>query len=298
MSNSSELFVGITSWNSEQFLPACLSSLRANTRDVSVRVVVFDNTSNDRSVAIAREHGASVVIGQCSQADALNSLVTMSKSKYTLLIHADVVMLSNLWFQKCSESITSRCGLVSPEDIGCGPWTRPFGKNKPESSFMFFDTSALRSSRILRKRNVVGRFGWRTWMVDFYGEHVTHNLPERFAATGLTWRSMRVHTSEERVEPYYVPPFSPRVWTEELGRLRYGLGNFYSIDGVVTHYHNWYDRCDRNVAWDSTATTGRDGAGFPRAFVRSYTERFLSDFSLSQVQLPSDLIIAREPKAL
>jgi glycosyltransferase involved in cell wall biosynthesis len=70
-----ELFVGITSWNSELFLPHCLEALQATTAGLDTRVCVLDNGSTDRSVAIARERGADVLERHCSQPDALNTLL-------------------------------------------------------------------------------------------------------------------------------------------------------------------------------------------------------------------------------
>lgn len=53
---------------------------------------------------------------------------------------------------------------------------------------------------------------------------------------------MDVHTSTREPEPVYVPNFKPKYWGETLSYLRYGLGNFYSLNGHITHYHNWFDR--------------------------------------------------------
>lgn len=52
MISSSQLFVGITTWNSELLLPICLDSLRKTA--VDAEVVVLDNFSLDRSQEIAR----------------------------------------------------------------------------------------------------------------------------------------------------------------------------------------------------------------------------------------------------
>lgn len=292
-----ELFIGITSWNSALFLPVCLGAIRAHTPGIDLRLVVLDNASTDGSPGIARDFGAEVVSQRCTQADALNHLIELSDATFTLLLHADVVLLDSRWFPLCRSKLTPKTILVSPEDIGCGPYSRPFGIGKPESSFLFADTTALRRTRILQ---------WRRWhrlpiprrVVDLYGPHVTHNLPDRLAAHGYDWHPMLVHCSDLVAEPIYQPAFKPGVWSDELGQLRYGLGNFYSLDGVITHYHNWYERVNPDVEPSSQLTTGKDGAGFPLAFINAYTNAFLRDHAAGRLVLPPAVKPTRIPKAL
>jgi glycosyltransferase involved in cell wall biosynthesis len=295
--NEPDLFIGVTSWDSELFLGHCLRGIQSTTAHLKARIVVLDNVSSDRSVQIAREAGAQVLVEQCTQADALNRLLALSRSRYTLLLHADVVLLSPRWFELCASKLDARVGLVSPEDIGCGPYSRPFGAGLPESSFMLFDTQIARRTRIGR---------WARWhrvpvpirSVDFYGPHVTHRLPERLNAKGYDWRRMQVHISDALNDPIYRPAFKPQVWTEELAHLRYGLGNFYSLDGEITHYHNWYDRVPHQVTPDSTETTGRNGEGFPLAFIKRYTDNFLADLTAGRLVVPAAVASGRLPKAL
>lgn len=241
--------------------------------------------------------GAEVEIHTCSQAEALNRLLAVSDARYTLLLHSDVVLLSDEWFARCVSRIGAGCALVSPEDVGCGPYTRPFGAGKPESSFMFFDSQAARRCRYWQ---------WRRWrrvpyakkIFDFYGNHITHRIPERLRAQGYTWHAMRVHPSDRVTEPIYVPKFQPGVWSDELPYLRYGLGNFYSLDGVITHYHNWYERADLQVDIQSTRTTSKDNKGFPLAYISVYTQAFLNDYSAGSVTLPSLEPYEPRPRAL
>lgn len=81
-----ELFVGVTTWNSEQFLTHCLKSGRSTTSGPNVQLGVVGNAFTDRSVEIARDFGADVRVERCSQSIALNRLPSMSKAKYALLI--------------------------------------------------------------------------------------------------------------------------------------------------------------------------------------------------------------------
>jgi glycosyltransferase involved in cell wall biosynthesis len=250
-----ELFVGVTTWNSELFLESCLRSIRKTTDGMPVRIAVLDNRSQDRSVEIARDMGAEVRVEYCSQAIALNRLLAMSDAQHTLLIHSDVVLLSPKWYTFCARRLTENIALVSPEDIGCGLWSRPYGVGKPESSFMLFDTEKARQARAwkwIRRRGIP----WLVSDLNFDGAHITHDLPEVLKRRGFNWAPMKVHASPREAAPIYTPAFTPEYWSDELSYLRYGMGNFYSLDGEITHYHNWFDRVQKDLPLDSFETTG------------------------------------------
>src|SRR5262245_21023865 len=136
-----DLFVGITTWDSELFLEHCLRSIYRTTTGLRIRVGVVDNFSRDRSVEIARDMRAEVRVERYSQAIALNRLLSMSRARHTLLIHSDVILLSAEWYSTCSRHLAGHVAMVAPEDIGCGPLTRPYGAGMPESCFMLFDTA-------------------------------------------------------------------------------------------------------------------------------------------------------------
>ena len=292
---SSDIFIGVTSSNSSMFLGACLESVIRTTEHFDARIVVLDNASEDGSAEIARKRGAEVVSKRCSQGDALNELLRRSRSQYTLLIHADVVLLSDRWVMICRKEIGGDVVLVSPEDIGCGPLTRPFGRGKPESSFLFFETKRLRRLRSFGHTGG-GRFGFRR-VIDFYGPHITHRLPEQLARRGLGWTAMNVLYSDATSNEFFSPKETDVVWTPELGHMRYGLGNFYSLSGTITHYHNWYDRFQGGISWGTKKPVGRR-MDFPLEFVKQYSERFLKDYRSGQLVLPSPLPVPREPKSL
>lgn len=293
-----DLYVGITSWNSELFLPHCLDSLRRTTDAARIHICVIDNSSIDASAQIAEQHGAEVLIRSCTQPEALQELVKRSTGRYTLLLHADVILLAPDWLERCTAKLTGSTVLVSPEDIGCGPLTRPFGAGMPESSFLLFASEGLRRAR---------RLTWRRWHrlpvprreFDFSGGHVTHNIPRRLSERGFHWHPMNVYVSNAEAEPLFTPGPEATLWTEELGHLRYGLGNFYGIDGVITHYHNWYDRViTTNSQQANNVTPQRQRREFPPAFINAYSQRFLTDYREGAVDLPRSLNTERRPVAL
>ena len=140
------------------------------------QIHVIDNDSTDRTVELATAAGAEVYVQKCSQAEALNLIVARSNAKCTLLIHSDIMMLEENWFAECQIELDAEVILLSPQDIGCGPYTRPFGIGMPESFFLFFDTEKSRKARITRWNRRI-RFPYRKRVVDYFGPHVTHNIP-------------------------------------------------------------------------------------------------------------------------
>jgi len=280
-----DLFIGMTTWNSAAFLPTSLAAVRRMTDERTTRIVVLDNFSTDATVHVARDFGVKVVQRRSSQSMALVDLFNFSRSSYTLLIHADVVLLARDWLDVCARHLNGNIALVSPEDIGCGPYTRPWGKGMPESSFLLFRTDLVRRTRTTVWRQ---RFKLRLPLraIDLSGEHVTYNLPQRLREHRLNWQPMEVHTSVRLDEPIYVPLFNAPGWNPELAMYRYGLGNFYSLDGVVTHYHNWFERALENVGDDSAKTLPPESGGLPLAFIKRYTRNFLDDFARGAVDVP------------
>ena len=278
-----EVFIGITTWNSELFLPLCLESIQKTLPEA--QVVIVDNVSTDDTQAIAKRFNHRLIVKRCGQAEALNILASSSRSPYTVLIHADIIFLSNQWASRCISKLTDKTVLVSPEDIGCGPYTRPWGKDKPESSFMFFKTECFKQVSITRRYQRF-KIPYYKQEMDFYGDHITYNIPERIESAGFSWHPMQVHVSDYLDQSYYIPPFQPRHWRDDLAHLRYGLGNFYSLDGEIMHYHNWYDRVPKAIDINSTETADKNGNGPPLAYVSLYTKHFLEDYQSNSIILP------------
>ena len=299
MPKAAELFVGVLSFNSELFLGHSLNSVIKTTDGINKQIVVCDKFSGDGSVRIARNLGVKVVQSTAGYFEAFGILFSLSRSPYTLIIHSDTILLNDKWFDLCKSKIKDNVALVSPQDIGCGPYTRPFGINMPESSFMFFDTEKMRrTKRVLKYRR---RFGmpFPYFSPDFYCSHATHNIPSRLKEAGFTWFPMEVHTSNKVSAPIYVPDFKPKVWSDELPYLQYGLGNFYSIDGTITHYHNWYERrIGEDKLSSAQKTTEKDGGGFPLGYIKAGTDAFLRDYTLGHLSLPAAVPNLRTPRAL
>jgi glycosyltransferase involved in cell wall biosynthesis len=292
---SKSIFVGITSWNSQLFLPHCLRSLTETTQVQDISICVLDNNSIDDSAAIARSFGVEVIQMSCTQPQALSFLINRSRADYTLLIHADVILIDPRWPSLCIDKINESVALVSPMDIGCGPMTPPFGLNKSESSFMFFNTKLIKQCRHLVLFPTRNSFFPR-YEFDFNAYHVTRDIPATLSRHGFRCFAMNALTSNVVSNPLYKPSKSPTVWSDELMYLRYGLGNFYSIDGIITHYHNYYNRIPKSP--HASIATVESKKDYPVEFIHDYTTRLLPDFQQNNLDLPIDMNIRRYPEAL
>lgn len=288
-----DLFIGIATWNSGRFLEACLNQIEATCAGLSYQVGIVDNGSTDATVSIARAHGCRVEVRTCYFPEALNTMVSWSRAPFTLFMHSDTILINPDWFSLCTGKLTGINALISPQDIGCGPFSRPWGKGMPESSFMLFRTPDLLRLRYYRwVRRFMIRMPQR--VVNFYHGHVTHYLPGELERRGLTWVPMKVHTSRHLSEAVYTPSTDVKCWSDELAHLEYGLGNFYSIDGAFTHYHNWYERLLDN----ENSERQPDQAGIPLDYVGQRSRHFLGDLSDGKVAFPDINMPEREPKEI
>jgi len=270
-----------------------LRQIEATCKHLRYEIGVLDNGSTDSTVAIAKAHGCRVEVRESLFPDALNRLLSWSRAEFTLFMHSDTMLLNPDWFALCTGRLTGKNALMSPQDIGCGPFTRPWGKGMPESSFMLFRTADLMRMRYVRW---VRRFRMRMpqRVVNFYSSHVTHFLPGEIEARGLSWVPMTVHMSRSLADPVYTPDENVKCWSDELANLEYGLGNFYSIDGQFTHYHNWYERLLDNEA----STRQPDQAGIPLEYVRQRSRKFLADLEADAVMYPDISLPEREPREI
>ncbi|MFN7899531.1 MAG: glycosyltransferase family 2 protein [Synechococcaceae cyanobacterium] len=289
-----DLEICIPTWNSHLFLRQCLLQIAKTCTGLRHRVTILDNESTDQTAAIAREMGCRVIVKKCSMPDALNILLKLSRGETTLFMHADTILLNPNWFALATKHLNDKCILVSPQDIGCGPYSRPAGKNKPESSFMLFDTSRLRRTRQLRwvRRFRLPFFPQR--IVNFYSGNVTHYIPDVLLAKGFTWKPMQVHLSNEEPQVLFTDAqVQPgEHWDDSMAKLRYGLGNFYSIDGTMTHYHNWYDRIL------GSHPECKEKSRIPVDYIRERTLQFLHDFETNSIVVPQPLSQEREPQEI
>jgi len=288
----SELFIGITAWNDAEFLRRGLPALRRTLEGVDYELVVCDNGSEDDSQQVAAAHGARWIQRRCRQGDALNLLLAMSTAPYTLLLHSDVLLLDARWFPLLRETM-ARTGvaLISPEDIGLGNMRRSAFRDKPESSFMFFDTAKALDCRAFRFS-----FEWITNIylpfrcvhplqrLNLYANHVTHQLPAILQEKGYQWLKMRPLPSRPMDTPWPYPGCE-LLSHRDTNHFDYGYGNFYLFEGVLTHYHNWYARILGPSIGDTHETNAAIRLAM-KACCEEATRRFFRDYDAGQLHLP------------
>lgn len=284
MNARAELRVGITTWNDADAIELCLDSLARTLNDVRYEVEIVDNGSTDGTVELARSRGAHVVVRDWSQSDALNHLLLRSDATNTLLLHSDVVLLAADWYARVVAALDERTILVAPEDIGAGPFLRAdIGAGMPESSFLFWRTADAKRLRQLLPRHILRAVPRHLPLraINLYHRHVTHYIPELLGRRGSTWRRMDVLPSPTGAQWFELEErLSGATWADEWGCLAYGFGNFYALDGEITHYHQWYAR---RSAFDSS---GLNDDGVPVAYLDESAERFSRDYAAGTVKLP------------
>jgi glycosyltransferase involved in cell wall biosynthesis len=275
-----QLRVGITSCRDRASLELCLESLGRTLGGVEHELVVVDCGSEDGSVELAERSGARVIVRSWSQSDALNWLLATSKAEHTLLLHSDVVLLAEDWYERTAAKLGGRVVLVSPEDVGVGPMLRAeYGRGMPESSFMLWHTEGAGRLRKVRPRLLGHQLRNRLPLrvLHLYHLHVTHYLPAAIAAAGLEWLPMDVLESPR--ESAWFAADGGVTWEPAWGELRYGFGNFYALDGCVTHFHQWYSR-------DSVGDGEVNADGVPLDFLRRAADRFRADYLAGAVRVP------------
>src|SRR6185295_9058397 len=78
----------IVSHNSEQVMPACLTSVRG----AGLAAIVVDNASADRSVTIAKQAGAQIIANEKNQGfgRAINQALDVVASEFCLIVNPDI----------------------------------------------------------------------------------------------------------------------------------------------------------------------------------------------------------------
>ncbi len=92
-----DVTVVIVSWNTRDILRDCLASVYAQTRNVSIEVVVIDNASADGSAQMVRGEFPRVRLIQNTDnrgfADANNQGMRVAMGRYVLLLNSDTIVL-------------------------------------------------------------------------------------------------------------------------------------------------------------------------------------------------------------
>ena len=279
-----ELRIGITCRNDRDALELCLGSIARTTADTELEVIVVDHESRDGSADLAAGASARVLVRPWNQTESINYLVGSSRAKYTLLLHSDVVLLEDGWFPHLVRRLEGNVALVSPDDSGVGAHMRKaYGSGHPESSFMLWRTALVRTIRRVHPSEFPRRARVRLPLMrtlDLYNLHLTHQLASDLARQGLSWTAMTVLPSPRTTGWYHHAVPEGACWDPEWATLEYGFGNFYALEGRITHYHQWLTRFS-----DHDLDLLNDD-GFPIRFLTEAAARFRADYLSGSVKIP------------
>ena len=99
----------IPAYDEQEWLPATLDELQTAMKaiDITGEIIVADNNSQDRTAAIAREHGAIVVFEPMNQISrARNAGAKAAKGRYLIFLDADTILSATL-LQKTLDNLSS-----------------------------------------------------------------------------------------------------------------------------------------------------------------------------------------------
>jgi glycosyltransferase involved in cell wall biosynthesis len=111
--------VVIPAFNEQRHIGRMLAELRRLASGVSLQVIVADNFSTDRTVALATENGADLVISAGGTVGAVrNAGVALATGNVLIFLDADVFP-SEQWAQRLSSVVTA---VASDELLVTGSW--------------------------------------------------------------------------------------------------------------------------------------------------------------------------------
>jgi len=116
----------VPTYNSEQFLRACLHSI-VNQTYQNIELIVVDKKSIDRTTEIAKEFTKKVFNGGPERSAQRNYGVKQSLGKYVAIIDSDMVLSENVIYQSIQECEKNKCikGIIIPEEsFGIGFWAQ------------------------------------------------------------------------------------------------------------------------------------------------------------------------------
>jgi glycosyltransferase involved in cell wall biosynthesis len=137
----------ITTKNEEKNIGNCLKTIRCQSMK-NIELIVVDNCSKDKTVEIARKHGAKVYLKGPERSSQRNYGAKISTGKYLLYLDADMILSPNV-IEECIKKCETNqiAALYIPElIIGEGFWikVRDFERS-------FYTGTVIDAVRFIRK---------------------------------------------------------------------------------------------------------------------------------------------------
>lgn len=109
----------VVSWNSEEYIEACITALVRTAKETPLQIILIDNASKDDTVRIVEEKFSHIQVVKNSYnvglSQAINKGAKLATGKYIMLLNPDVILMEDT-IHKLYQFMEAR------EDIGaCGP---------------------------------------------------------------------------------------------------------------------------------------------------------------------------------
>lgn len=154
----------VPTYNSSQFLDACLQSIKDQTYQ-NIELIVVDNNSTDNTKDIARKYTDKVFNKGPERSAQRNYGVKKSKGDYVLIIDSDMELTKDV-VKACAEKISSNNelkGIIIPEEsFGEGFWAQC---KKLERSF-YVGVDWMEAARFFDKKTYLDVGGYNEDMVS------------------------------------------------------------------------------------------------------------------------------------
>jgi glycosyltransferase involved in cell wall biosynthesis len=146
--NQPTLSIIIPAWNEEKYIGRALESLKRaglvyeRERGAIAELIAVDNNSTDRTAAVARDHGATVVFEPVNNiGKARNAGARAARGRFIAFCDADNQVTENLF-------VLVHDHLSDSKIVGGGTWIEPERRNLKVSFFFFLWGIYVRCSRV------------------------------------------------------------------------------------------------------------------------------------------------------
>jgi glycosyltransferase involved in cell wall biosynthesis len=184
--------VAVCTYQSEKYLDECLTSVEKFVP--FNRLIIVDRYSTDRTVEIAKKHGAEIYFENIGLGHARQVAIEHSDAPFILFVDSDVVFYDGEWFNSAVELFKDekkRVGAIGIEvPARLPPWRQKYvnfwWKTVPQirapsfSNVYFLRRKAIEGMRIPNQlgayeqvfiRTYVAKKGWKVYVIQGNGLH-------------------------------------------------------------------------------------------------------------------------------
>lgn len=161
-----DLSVILVNWNTRQILQDCLESIYAQTKGISLEVIVVDNASTDGSAEMVRTlyKDVRLIVNNANRgfAAANNQGIAWAQGTYILLLNSDTVVLDNALYKAVEFAQRHpEAGIVGCRVLNADRSLQPSCFMWPSLLNLFLLTTYL--SRLFKRSRFFGRERMTWW---------------------------------------------------------------------------------------------------------------------------------------